>query len=183
MFLPIRPRNTAQTFPQAPKDPILQSYTPILTIIKYPKHHYHQLRLFSGQEQEIIVSQLFSHQGLASQFAATCSWRKLRESVKNMRNSTNIENIQYISILARCSLPPPPPMDWSQKPMKTWYLQCFLHGGWLARCANLQIPRISCNQPSENVLFAMFRLRHRGVVPMHPLLCQIIISYNSKSSN
>ena len=59
--------------------------------------------------------------------------------------------------------------------MKTWYLQCFLHGGWLARSANLQICRISCNRPSENVLFAMFRLRHRGVVPIHPLLCQIII--------
>ena len=34
-----------------------------------------------------------------------------------------------------------------------------------------------CNQPSENVLLAMFRLRHRGVVPPRPLLflCQIII--------
>ena len=77
--------------------------------------------------------------------------------------------------------PPPPPMVWSQNLrfaafcMKTWYLQCFLHGGWLARSANLQIYRISCNRPSENVLFAMFRLRHRGVVPIHPLLCQIII--------
>ena len=77
--------------------------------------------------------------------------------------------------------PPPPPMVWSQNLrfaafcMKTWYLQCFLHGGWLARSANLQILRISCKRPSENVLFAMFRLRHRGVVPFHPLLCQIII--------
>ena len=77
--------------------------------------------------------------------------------------------------------PPPPPMVWSQNLrfaafcMKTWCLQCFLHGGWLARCANLQIRRMSCNRPSENVLFAMFRLRHRGVVPFHPLLCQIII--------
>ena len=86
--------------------------------------------------------------------------------------------------------PPPPPMVWSQNLrfaafcMKTWYLQCFLHGGWLARSANLQIRRISCNRPSENVLFAMFKLRHRGVVPFHPLLCQIIIYiYNSKSSN
>ena len=34
-----------------------------------------------------------------------------------------------------------------------------------------------CNQPSENVLLAMFRLRHRGVVPPRPLLflCQVII--------
>ena len=34
-----------------------------------------------------------------------------------------------------------------------------------------------CNQTSENVLCAMFRLRHRGVVQSHPLLflCQIII--------
>ena len=77
--------------------------------------------------------------------------------------------------------PPPPPMVWSQNLrfaafcMKTWYLQCFLHGGWLARSANLQIRRISCNQLSENVLFAMFRLRHRGVVPLHPPLCRIII--------
>ena len=77
--------------------------------------------------------------------------------------------------------PPPPPMVWSQNLrfaafcMKALYLQCFLHGGWLALSANLQIRRVSCNQPSENVLFAMFRLRCRGVVPWHPLLCQIII--------
>ena len=77
--------------------------------------------------------------------------------------------------------PPPPPMVWSQNLrfatfcMKTWFLQCFLHGGWLTRSANLEIRRNSCNQPSENMLFAMFRLRHRGVVPLHPLLRQIII--------
>ena len=72
--------------------------------------------------------------------------------------------------------PPPPPMVWSQNlrfaafRMKTLNLQCFLHGGWLARSANLQIRNNFCNQPSANVFFAMFRLRHRGVVPLHPLL-------------
>ena len=41
--------------------------------------------------------------------------------------------------------PPPPHMVWSQNlrfaafRMKTLYLQCFLHGGLLARSANLQI--------------------------------------------
>ena len=45
--------------------------------------------------------------------------------------------------------PHPPPMVWSQNlrfaafRMKTLNLQCFLHGGWLARSANLQIRRIS----------------------------------------
>ena len=78
---------------------------------------------------------------------------------------------------SRFATTPPPPMVWSQNLrfaafcMKTRYLQ----GAWLARSANLQICRISCNQPSENVLFAMFRLRRRGVVPLHRLLCQIII--------
>ena len=49
----------------------------------------------------------------------------------------------------RGSLPPPPPhMVWSQNlrfaafRMKTLYLQCFLHGGLLARSANPQIPWI-----------------------------------------
>ena len=49
-------------------------------------------------------------------------------------------------IPVRGSLPPPPPhMVWSQNlrfaafRMKTLYLQCFLHGGLLARSANLQI--------------------------------------------
>ena len=56
--------------------------------------------------------------------------------------------------------PPSPPMVWSQNLrfaafcMKALDLQCFLHGGWLARSANLQIHMISCNQPSDNVLFA-----------------------------
>ena len=91
----------------------------------------------------------------------------------------------YIYISSRFAVryhpPPPPPMVWSQNLrfaafcMKALYLQCFLHGGWLARSANLQIRRISCNQPSENVFFAMFRLRRPGVVPLHPRLCQIII--------
>ena len=50
---------------------------------------------------------------------------------------------------ARARRPPPPPMVWSQNlrfaafRMKTLNLQCFLHGGWLARSANLQIRRIS----------------------------------------
>ena len=72
-----------------------------------------------------------------------------------------IQSVYMIPV--RGSLPPPPPsppMVWSQNlrfaafRMKTWCLQCFLHGGWLARSANLQIRRNSCNQPSENVLFA-----------------------------
>ena len=76
-------------------------------------------------------------------------------------------------------------MVWSQNLrfaafcMKTWYLQCFLHGAWLARSANLQIRRISCNQPSENVLFAMFRLRHRGdsaVSPASMSNCHMILN-------
>ena len=77
--------------------------------------------------------------------------------------------------------PPSPPMVWSQNLrfaafcMKKWYLQCFLHGGWLARSAHLQMRGISCSRPSENVLFAMFRLRHCGVVPLHPPLCRIVI--------
>lgn len=72
--IPIGTRKTVQTSPQAPKNPSLLSSTPTIQTPSPP------LRLFSGQEQEIIVSQLFSHQGLASQFAATCSWRKLKES-------------------------------------------------------------------------------------------------------
>ena len=50
-------------------------------------------------------------------------------------------------IPVRGSLPPPHGMV--PKPalaafrMKTRNLQCFLHGGWLARSANLQIRRIS----------------------------------------
>lgn len=35
---------------------------------------------------------------------------------------------------------------------ENWYLQCFLHGGWLTQSANLH------NQPSKNMLFAMYRL-------------------------
>ena len=85
-------------------------------------------------------------------------------------------------IPVRGSLPPPPPsppMVWSQNLhfaafcMKTWYVQCFLHGGWLARTASLQIRRDFLQPTSENVFFAMFRLRHRGVVPLHPPLCRI----------
>ena len=60
--------------------------------------------------------------------------------------------IYMIPVRGSLPPPPPPPMVWSQNLrfaafcMKTWYLQCFLHGGWLARSANLQICRISCNQ-------------------------------------
>ena len=79
--------------------------------------------------------------------------------------------------------PPPPP---------TWYgpKTCVLqHSAW-KRCICSVFCMVGCwrgpqtckfvgfcNQPSENVLFAMFWLRHRGVVQPRPLLflCQIVI--------
>ena len=95
---------------------------------------------------------------------------------------TYIETKTYLYMIpVRRSLPPPPPMVWSQNLrfaafcIKTWYLQCSLHGGWLAPSAN-------CNQPSENVLFAMFRLRHRGVVLLHPPLLRQCIIYGKPSN-
>ena len=92
----------------------------------------------------------------------------------------------YIHIWSRFAVryhPPPPHMVWSQNlrfaafRMKTLYLQCFF-AWWVAGAVRNPANSLDfCNQPSENVLFAMFRLRHRGVVPPRPLLflCQIII--------
>ena len=88
-------------------------------------------------------------------------------------------------IPVRGSLPPPPlPTLYGPKNlrfaafrMKTLYLQCFF-AWWVAGAVRNPANSLDfCNQPSENVLFAMFRLRHRGVVPPRPLLflCQIII--------
>ena len=58
-------------------------------------------------------------------------------------------DVQYIYDPGSRFATTPPPMVWSQNLrfaafcMKTWYLQCFLHGGWLERSANLQIRRVS----------------------------------------
>ena len=135
---------------------------------------------------------IYSTQGLLCFVAGTCKQHPTKWGVLYL----HLHDIEYecvhhmqctyiwfprYSRFATTPPPPPPPRVWSQHLrfaafcMKTRYLQCFLHGGWLARSANLQMRRISCNQPSENVLFAMFRLRPRGVVPLHPPLCEIII--------
>ena len=79
---------------------------------------------------------------------------------------------------------PPPPTWYGPKTCvlqhsawKRCICSVFLHGGVAGAVRNPANSLDFCNQPSENVLFAMFRLRHRGVVPPRPLLflCQIII--------
>ena len=80
----------------------------------------------------------------------------------------------------------PPPPTWYGP--KTCVLQhsawkrciCSVFAWWVAGAVRNPANSLDfCNQPSENVLFAMFRLRHRGVVPPRPLLflCQIIIKF------
>ena len=90
----------------------------------------------------------------------------------------------YIYIWSRFAVRyhPPPPPPWYGP--KTCVLQhsawkrgiCSVFctvGGWRGpqTCKFVDF----CSQPSENVLFATFWLRHRRVVPLHPLLCQIVI--------
>ena len=82
----------------------------------------------------------------------------------------------------RGSLPPPP--TWYGP--KTCVLQhsawkrciCSVFAWWVAGAVRKPANSLDfCNQPSENVLFAMFWLRHRGVVQPRPLLflCQLVI--------
>ena len=89
---------------------------------------------------------------------------------------------KYTYIWSRFAVRYPPPPTWYGP--KTCVLQ---HSAWkrcicsvfcMVGCWRGPKPANSldfCNQPSENVLFAMFWLRHRGVVRPRPLLflCQI----------
>ena len=106
------------------------------------------------------------------------------------RASLSFPFLQFNSLYmfpVRGSLPPPPPhMVWSQNlrfaafRMKTLYLHVFalFFAWWVAGAVRKPANSLDfCNQPSENVLFAMFWLRHRGVVQPRPLLflCQLVI--------
>ena len=91
-------------------------------------------------------------------------------------------NIYMIPV--RGSLPPPPPPHGMVPkpaicsiPHENVVFAVFF-AWWVAGAVRNPANSLDfCNQPSENVLFAMLRLRHRGVVPPRPLLflCRIII--------
>ena len=93
-------------------------------------------------------------------------------------------------IPVRGSLPPPPPPPHGMVPKPAFcsilhenVVFAMFFAWWVAGA--VRKPASSwdfCNQTSENVFFAMFRLRHRGVVQSHPLYFYVKLSYNSKSS-
>ena len=102
--------------------------------------------------------------------------------------------IKLYMIPVRGSLPPPPRV-WSPKPAfcsiparKQGVCSVFcIVGGWHGpqtgkfRISATNLPKTSYLQdlcdPSRTEALAMLRLRHRGVVPSHPLLCQVLIQF------
>ena len=155
------------------------SFFPILTafLCVFPKH---TTMTYNRMQDSWMM--MFSESSTTNKDFLLTSYNTLTNFPDtNLRTPFRISHIYDPG--SRFATTPPPHMVWSQNlrfaafRMKTLYLQCFF-AWWVAGAVRNPANSLDfCNQPSENVLFAMFRLRHRGVVPPRPLLflCQIII--------